>query len=172
VNLIDQLVALEEESQPTPLCGGGTVQCVVFTNTSGRMFAVGGEAQLRWRPSRFTMLDATYSFVWLGGADITGGAYPAHLASIRGIVPIKDGLLRLSAQGVFQSARRAQDGSMTGEAFLLNAGFSGEYSFIRYFAGVQNILDQRPVVPVLSEINFSKVPQYGRTFYVELAASF
>ncbi len=172
VNLIDQLVALEEESQPIPLCGGGTVQCVVFTNTSGRMYAVGGEAQLRWRPARFTMLDATYSFVWLGGADITGGAYPAHLASIRGIVPIKDGLLRLSAQGVFQSARRAQDGSMTGEAFLLNAGFSGEYAFIRYFAGVQNILDQRPVVPVLSEINFSKVPQYGRTFYVELAASF
>ena len=37
---------------------------------------------------------------------------------------------------------------------------------------MQNLLDQRYSVPVLSEINFSRVPQYGRTFYVELAASF
>ncbi len=173
-NLIDQLVVLEEESLATPLCGAGgeAAQCVVFNNTRGRMLAAGAEAQLRWRPGRFTLVDASYSFVWLGGVDLTGGAYPAHMAALRALVPIKDGLVRLSTQVVFQSARRAQDSTFIGEALMLNVGLSGEYAFLRYFAGVQNLLDQRPVLPVLSEIAFNRVPQYGRTFYVELAAGF
>ncbi len=173
-NLIDQLVVLAEEMEPTPLCGnGGTpTQCVVYTNSGGRLMAGGAEAQLRWQPGRFTLVDASYSFVWLGGADITGGAYPMHLASIRALVPIKDGLVRLSTQGTYQSGRRAQDGSLLGEAVLINVGLSGEYGPIRYFAGVQNLLDQRYSVPLLSEIAFSRVPQYGRTFYLELAAGF
>lgn len=173
-NLIDQLVVLAEETEPTPLCGsGGTpTQCVVYTNSNGTLMAGGAEAQLRWRPGRFTLVEGSYSFVWLGGVDITGGAYPMHLASIRALVPIKEGLVRLSTQGTYQSGRRAQDGSLLGEALLLNVGLSGEYGPIRYFAGVQNLLDQRYAVPVLSEIAFSRVPQYGRTFYIELAAGF
>ena len=124
-------------------------------------------------PGRFTLVDASYSFTTLVGAEaITGGAYPAHVASLRAMVPLKEGLVRLSGQGIFQSARRAQDGSAIGEAFLLNFGLSGEYGPVRYFAGVQNLLDQRYVVPVLSEIAFSKVPQYGRTFFIEVAAGF
>lgn len=173
-NLIDQLVVLSEELEPTPLCGAGgePAQCVVYTNSGGTLMAGGAEAQLRWRPGRYTLVEGSYSFVWLGGVDITGGAYPMHLASIRALVPIKEGLVRLSTQGTYQSGRRAQDGTFLGEAVLLNVGLSGEYGPIRYFAGVQNLLDQRYSVPVLSEINFSRVPQYGRTFYVELAASF
>jgi outer membrane receptor protein involved in Fe transport len=173
-NLIDQLVVLREDTLATPLCGtaGVPVQCVVYTNSAGRLTAGGAEVELRWQPGRFTLVDASYSFVMLGGADITGGAYPMHVASLRAMVPIKEGLVRLSGQGVYQSGRRAQDGSIVGEALLLNLGLSGEYGPVRYFAGVQNLLDQRYMVPVLSDTGYSKIPQYGRTFYIELAASF
>jgi hypothetical protein len=95
-----------------------------------------------------------------------------HLASVRALVPIKEGLVRLSGQAVFNSARRAFDGAFTGEFLNVNFGVSGEYGPIRYFAGVQNLLDQRPFIPVLSEIAFNRVPQYGRTFMVELSAGF
>ena len=173
-NLIDQLVVLTPDTAETPACGtvDEPVQCYSYANSAGRLTAGGAEVELRWQPGRFTLVDASYSFVMLGGADITGGAYPMHIASLRAMVPLKEGLVRLSGQGVFQSARRAQDGTFTGEAFLLNFGLSGEYGPVRYFAGVQNLLDQRYVVPVLSEIAFSKVPQYGRTFFIELSAGF
>ncbi len=173
-NLIDQLVVLSEETLDTPACGSAEApaQCLSYGNSPGRLTAGGAELELRWQPGRFTLVDASYSFVMLGGADITGGAYPMHVASLRAMVPLKEGLVRLSGQGVFQSGRRAQDGTSAGEAFLLNFGLSGEYGPIRYFAGVQNLLDQRYVVPVLSETAFSKVPQYGRTFFIELAAGF
>jgi outer membrane receptor protein involved in Fe transport len=173
-NLIDQLVVLSEDAFEQPLCGGAAdpVQCVVYSNSPGTLYAGGAEAQIRWQPGRFTLVDASYSFVMLGGADITGKAYPMHVAALRAMVPLKEGLVRLSGQGVYQSGRRAQDGSLIGEALLINFGLSGEYGPIRYFAGVQNLLDQRYQVPVLSEVAVSRVPQYGRTFFIELAASF
>ena len=174
-NLINQLVVLTEDpADGTPRCGssGMPVQCVVYTNSAGALTAGGAELQLRWQPGRFTLFDGSYSFVMLGGADITGGAYPMHVASLRAMVPLKEGLVRLSGQGVYQSGRRAQDGTVIGEALLLNFGLSGEYGPVRYFAGVQNLLDQRYLVPVLSDTRYSKVPQYGRTFYIELAAGF
>ena len=171
-NIIEDLVVLEEEAVDPPACSGGAVQCVSFRNSGGVLRAVGAEAQVRWQPSRFTLVDATYSFVWLHGDGAGSQSYPQHLASVRALVPIKEGLVRLSTQAVFNSARRATDGSMIGEFLNLNVGLSGEYGFLRYFAGVQNLLDQRPTLPVLSEVAFSRVPQYGRTFWVELSAGF
>ncbi len=173
-NLINQLVVLREESTDPPSCGAplGTVQCYSYSNSQQALTATGAEAQLRWQPGRFTLVEANYSFVILGGADAATASYPMHMASLRAMVPLKEGLVRLSGQGVFTSGRRADDGSMIGEAFLLNFGLSGEYGPLRYFAGVQNLLDQRYVVPVLSEIFFTRVPQYGRTFFIELSAGF
>ncbi|MDP1825096.1 MAG: TonB-dependent receptor [Archangium sp.] len=173
-NLIDQLVVLSEDTFETPLCATveGPTQCVVYSNSPGRLTAAGAEVQLRWQPGRFTLVEASYSFVTLGGADITGAAYPSHVAALRAMVPLKEGLVRLSGQGIYQSGRRARDGTAAGEALLLNFGLSGEYGPVRYFAGVQNLLDQRYAVPVLSEAAASKVPQYGRTFFIELSAGF
>jgi outer membrane receptor protein involved in Fe transport len=37
---------------------------------------------------------------------------------------------------------------------------------------VQNLLDQRFVLPVVSEAGAAVIPQYGRTFWLELAATF
>jgi len=171
-NLINQLVVLREEAEDPPLCGGGQVQCYSFSNSTQPLTALGAEAQVRWQPGRFTLVEANYSFVMLGGKDASIASYPMHMASLRAMVPIKEGLVRLSTQGTFMSGRRADDGSRIGEALLINAGLSGEYGPIRYFAGIQNLLDQRYVVPVLSEIFYTRVPQYGRTFFIELSAGF
>jgi outer membrane receptor for ferrienterochelin and colicins len=173
-NLLDRLIVLQQDEASTPRCGSGDapVQCVVYANTAQRLSAGGGEAAVRWQPGRFTLVNATYSFVMLGGQGADAVAYPQHLASLKALVPVKGGVLRLSGQVTYQSARRAADGSRTGEALLLNAGLQGEYGPLRYFAGVRNLLDQRVLLPVSTESGFGKVQQYGRTLYVELAASF
>lgn len=171
-NIIQNLVVLGEDADEPPQCGGGTVQCYSFRNSAGTLTALGAEAQVHWQPGRFMLVDATYSFVWLNGDGGSDASYPMHIAAARAMVPLKDSLLRLSGQLTFNSARRAQDGSMTGEFVHLNFGVAGEYGPVRYFAGVRNLLDQQPVLPVLSEIYFTRVPQYGRSFMIELSAGF
>lgn len=174
VNFIDSLVVLSEDAAAVPECGTprGTVQCVSYANGGTGLIATGAEAQLRWQPGRFLMLDGTYSFVVLVGPGSEVASYPMHLASLRAMAPVYESLLRLSAQAVFNSARRAENGQLIGEQLLLNAGLSGEWRWLRYFAGVRNLLDQQPMLPVLSEINLTRVPSYGRSFFLELAASF
>ena len=128
---------------------------------------------MRWQPGRFTLVDANYSFVVLRGGDPDNSPiYPTHLASVRALVPLREGLLRLSTQLTYQSSRPDPAGNPTGEALLVNFGFSGEYGPVRYFAGVQNLLDQRIGLPVSSEAGNIVVSQYGRTFWLELAAGF
>ncbi len=172
-NLIDRLVVLTEENETPPGCADGT-QCFVYTNASRGLTALGAEAQLRWQPGRFTLVEGTYSFVLLGGPGLSDApAYPTHLASARAMIPLKEGLVRLSGQATYQSGRRDPvTGTSFGEALLLNFGLSGDYGPVRYFAGVQNLLDQRYLLPVVSEVGAGVIPQYGRTFWLELAATF
>lgn len=174
-NLIDHLVALTPDEFKVPLCNNGT-QCQVYKNGLNRFTALGAEAQLRWQPSRFTLVEATYSFVNVSGVPNPDGTaseppYPMHLASVRAMVPLKEGLLRLSAQGTYQSSRLDPNGNPTGEALVINLGLAGEYGFVRYFAGVQNLLDQRAGLPFNGE-KIGVVSQYGRTFWLELVAGF
>lgn len=174
-NLIDRLVQLKSQTLDVPGCGTETspAQCLVYGNSAKRLWAVGAEAELRWQPGRFTLVDLTYSFAMLGGAP-TGDlpAYPAHMASAKAMVPLKEGLVRLSAQLTYQSARHYLGDQMIGEAFLVNLGFSGEYGPLRYFAGVRNLLDSRYVLPVANELGLGQVQQLGRTFWLEVAAGF
>lgn len=174
-NLIDRLVTLVPEALPMPVCGTSDkrVQCKFYANSLNRLTAIGAEAQLRWQPGRFTLVDATYSFVVLSGGDPDNApVYPTHLASVRAMVPLREGLLRLSSQVTYQSARPDALGASTGEALLVNFGFAGDFGPVRYFAGVQNLLDQRFGLPVFSESGNLVVSQYGRTFWLELAAGF
>jgi outer membrane receptor for ferrienterochelin and colicins len=172
-NLIDRLVLLREEAKTPPACGND-MQCFVYTNASAGLTALGAEAQLRWQPGRFTLVEGTYSFVVLGGPGVGDApAYPSHLASARAMIPLKQGLVRLSGQATYQSGRRqsAQD-TPVGESLVLNFGVSGDFQAVRYFAGVQNLLDQRALLPVVSDVGAGLIPQYGRTFWLELTATF
>ncbi len=175
-NLIDRLVRLREEPSGVRRCGpGGRMDepCLVFVNVGEQLQAVGAEAQVRWQPGRFTLVDATYSFVFLRGTGVNeASAYPMHLASLKGMVPLKEGWVRLSGQGTYQSARRDAAGAAQGEALLLDLGLSGEYGPVRYFAGVKNLLDSRYLLPITTEASVPFAPQYGRTFWLELAAGF
>jgi outer membrane receptor for ferrienterochelin and colicins len=55
---------------------------------------------------------------------------------------------------------------------LLGVGLSGEFSRFRYFAGVQNLLDDEYLLPVSAESSQGPVPQYGRTFSLQITGSY
>ena len=171
-NRIHSLVVLEQEHAPEPGCGpeGAREQCLVYQNATGMLRAFGAEAGLRWQPGRHALVDASYSFVNLVGAspEVQSGT-PVHLASGRLLTPLAEPFVRLSFQATYQSARKgARVPEGAGEALLLNVGLSGETEHLRYFAGVQNLLDVKYALPVGSEFPEPVVPQYGRTFSVSL----
>lgn len=174
-NRITNLVVLGTQEGP-PRCGTPPemTSCLVFSNRPGETLAWGVEAGLHWQPGRYLMMDLGYSFVTLRNAsEEVAAATPAHLATGRLMVPLLNGELRLATQATYQSARGSgKEGPAQGEALLINVGFSGEYQNLRYFAGVQNLLDSRYALPLGSERAAAAVPQYGRTFTLQLTASF
>lgn len=175
-NRITNLVVLEAQPGP-PRCGSpsGSLQCLVFTNQSGETLAWGAEAGLHWQPGRYLLVDLSYSFVTLQNAseEVVDSA-PAHLATGRLLLPLgNNGNLRLATQATYQSARgTAKEGAENGEALLLGVGLSGELQNLRYFAGVQNLLDSRYALSLGTERAAAPVPQYGRTFTLQLTGSF
>lgn len=174
-NRISNLVVLEQQAGP-PQCGlpAGSTQCLVFANRSGETLAWGAEAELHWQPGRYLMVDLSYSFVTLRNAseDVASSA-PAHLASGRLLVPLSGSEVRLSTQATYQSARGSTaGGAAQGEALLVSLGLSGEFQHLRYFAGVQNLLDAQYALPLGDDHAPAPIPQYGRTFTLQLSGSF
>ena len=151
------------------------MQCLVFSNRPGETLAWGAEAGLHWQPGRYLLVDLSYSFVTLQNAseEVVDSA-PAHLATGRLMLPLgNNGNLRLATQATYQSARgSAKEGAENGEALLLGVGLSGELQNLRYFAGVQNLLDSRYALSLGTERAAAPVPQYGRTFTLQLTGSF
>jgi outer membrane receptor protein involved in Fe transport len=174
-NRISNLVTLETDALPVPQCGIplGTEQCFVFKNSTNETLAWGAEAGVHWQPGRFLLVDMSYSYVSLRHAlDEVKDSTPAHIVSGRMLLPLGDGSIRLATQATYQSARTSSEGQDIGEALLLGVGLSGEFSRFRYFAGVQNLLDQQYRLPVTSDISAGPVLQYGRTFTMQLTASY
>jgi outer membrane receptor for ferrienterochelin and colicin len=174
-NRISNLVVLEAEEGPAR-CGSpsGAESCFVFSNRSGETLAWGAEAGLHWQPGRYLMVDLSYSFVTLrDDEEDVGSTTPAHLASGRLLLPLGSGDVRLATQVTYQSAwGTAREGADKGEALLVGVGFSGEMAHLRYFAGVQNLLDARYALPLGEERAAAPVPQYGRTFTLQLTGNF
>lgn len=170
-NRMTRLVVLEQE-EGEPRCGTPPAQvpCRVFANDSGETVAWGAEAGLRWQPERHLLVDLGYSYVRL--RTTTGVELPApeHLASGRLLTPLAGDGLRLALQATWQSPRRSSTSSVPeSEALLVGLGFSGEWERLRYFAGVHNLLDVRYALPVNDQV--APVPQYGRTFTLQLTGS-
>jgi outer membrane receptor for ferrienterochelin and colicins len=178
LNIIDHLVVLTSENLVVPACGPPdmpqTVQCFINTNSPTRIYATGAEAELRWQANRFMFVDASYSFVKLLNAttDITAGTV-THLVSARAVIPLYENIVRLGAQVLYTSPRYLAEGQPgVGEALNINFGLSGQLTHVRYFAGVQNLLDQRAALPVPTEAGFGTIPQYGRTFWLSVALQY
>ncbi len=174
-NRISNLVVLETEDGPAR-CGtpSGSESCFVFSNRAGETLAWGAEAGLHWQPGRYLMVDLNYSFVTLrDDEEDVGSTTPAHLASGRMLLPLGNSDVRLATQVTYQSAwGMAREGADKGEALLVGVGFSGEMAHLRYFAGVQNLLDARYALPLGEERAAAPVPQYGRTFTLQLTGNF
>ncbi|MFP2911917.1 TonB-dependent receptor domain-containing protein, partial [Pyxidicoccus sp. 3LFB2] len=171
-NRISNLIQLQTEASPSGDCGG--VACLRFTNDDGTTLAWGAEAGVHWQPGRWLLVDLSYSYVTLRDAseDVLAAA-PAHLVSGRLMLPVGGGDMRLATQATYQSARpTGAGGSDSGEALLIGFGLSGDYGPLRYFAGVQNLLDARYTLPVSEENSIAPVPQYGRTFTLQLTGTF
>jgi outer membrane receptor for ferrienterochelin and colicins len=172
-NLIDELVVLQTDEEPVPQCGAiaNTEQCLAYANAPGTQHATGAELQLRWQPGRNLLVDVTYSFAYLWDQSSPAALNaPQHVVNARALVPIFDNYLRVSLHGLYQSPRGNDLIGRTGEALLLNLGLSGEFKWLRWYAGVQNLLDQRYRLPIVSEGQIGSVPQDGRTFWLELSA--
>ena len=173
-NRISNLVVLGQEAGPAQ-CGspGAQVACLQYQNSKRTLFATGAEAELRWQPGRFTLVDLSYSYVRLGGGfDSIDATAPAHLASVRVLLPLSESI-RLATQGSYQSDRRDPlSGTKAGEALLVDLGVSGEVDHLRYFAGVKNLFDERYSLPLGTTFSTPALPQYGRTFLVQLTAGF
>jgi outer membrane receptor protein involved in Fe transport len=194
-NLIDRLVVLGYQDMPASMpmgcvdATGAANPCLVFNNSAQRISALGAEVEARWQPGRYTLVDIGYSFVWLTSSakrDDTAAqtdfadasrATPRHIVFARAMVPIVGQELRLSGQLTYQSPRatfKPDPGAPAGlgESLLINVGLAGQYGHVRYFAGVRNLLDDHFFLPAGADTGQIAVPQYVRTFFVELAAGF
>jgi outer membrane receptor for ferrienterochelin and colicins len=175
-NRIRQLVMLVPDAGSFSACGAPREPkpCVVFQNAQEALRALGAEAELRWQAGQYALLDLSYAYVALmGNFPSIEAQTPSHLASARLMLPIYQSSIRLAAQATYQSARRSPElRAPTGEALLVGFAISGEYEHLRYFAGVTNLLDVNYALPAGSGTGISTVPQYGRSFLIEVAGAF
>ncbi|HEY3447690.1 MAG TPA: TonB-dependent receptor [Myxococcales bacterium] len=151
-------------------------------NAPGLVRTQGAELELRWQPSRLAMVTATYTFQQMFVTGVSDPAdqaalrsnVPPHMFSLRGMFPISAPFVVGSAEAVYNAARLDRAGLRTGELLYLNAGLSGELpsARFRYWAGVKNLLDERPQLPASPDVSTATLPAYGRTFQVQLTASY
>ncbi len=173
LNVMEQQITLQAEREAVPRCtlGDTPAQCEFMGNAEQAVANVGAELVASWRPARWSLLEAQYTFVsFLGPRGSATSLHPPHVVSLRGLVPLVGPALRVSAQLVFQAAKRRGDGSYVGEAGFANLGLSGQVAWVRYFAGLKNLFDAQPLVPN-SGGRAAFIPEYGRSFWVEVGAS-
>jgi outer membrane receptor for ferrienterochelin and colicins len=152
-------------------CGAGG--CLAYRNASGVTKAWGLETGVHWQPGRRLLVDVSYAWVGLqdAGATLEAGT-PAHLAVARLLVPVADGSVRLATQATYQGARGDAVGPAGGEALLVGFGVSGDHGRLRYFAGVNNLLDSAYALPALTPSAADAIPQYRRTFTLQLTGTY
>ena len=156
-----------------PQDGCATVACVAYANAEGTARDWSAQAGLHWQPGRLLLVDVSYTWARLEQAPAEVAALgPRHLATARLLLPVADGSVRLATQATYQGARGAGRGSEGGEALLVGLGVSGDYGRLRYFAGVENLLDADYALPSLAPSAASAVPQYRRTFVLQLTGSY
>jgi len=141
--------------------------------------ALGADVELRREWRRGSMLAVTYGYQSARFLEGTGNKRlpnaPEHLASFRGVVPVVRDLASLGARVRLEAPRRLQGtDETTRTAAVLDATLSGnlrEYG-LRYVIGVYNITAFRFQVPVTETFASRTIPQNGRTFLIDLLATF
>jgi len=180
------MVLLPNEDPEAPRCGTASARtpCLAFQNAPGLVQSVGAEAEVHWQPGRFTLVDVSYSYVWLlDPSQKLQATHPTHLLTGRILVPLGSSGVRFCTQAVYQSAwGQGTEGERpgTGEALLIRVGFSGEMGMpselglLRWFVGADNLLDVHYALPTGLDATSGPplVQQYGRTFAVQVSTTF
>ncbi len=155
-----------------------------FQNKSALTFSAGAEGEVRWQPRPDALVAFWYSFNQIrnnnGNPDVPNA--PQHSGALRVMAPVAYERLSIATELVYNSARFAASDDprlpdvTLGESLNWNAGLTGVYApwQLRYGAFVDNVLDEKPLLPGGLEIPFPNhaVPQLGRTFRITANASF
>ena len=155
-----------------------------YQNSPGPVYAGGVEGEVRWQAGPGYLLSAWYACAvvrqgsFLQGLEIPNS--PQSTGAVRALIPVVGPLLSASSELIYGGRRQSfgQPSRAVGESLQWNLGLSGNYAQQRYGlhygAFVQNLLDQKPLLPAGPEISFPAhaIPQYGRTVRLQIGASF
>jgi outer membrane receptor protein involved in Fe transport len=152
-----------------------------FANSPDPALLAGGDVEIRREFREGWMLSASYAYersVLLSSslADPRLVNAPEHMTSFRGIVPVIRDLVSLALRMTVEAPRRisADLPDTTPTALIADAAVSGSIRpfGLHYTVGVYNIADQRYPVPVSATFASRTMPQNGRTFLVDLTATY
>ncbi|MFO0755244.1 MAG: TonB-dependent receptor [Byssovorax sp.] len=155
---------------------------VRYANSRSPSMTLGGDIEIRREWRKGWMLAAMYGYAWARVLDATLAHpelvnAPAHLASIRSVVPVVRELCSLGLRARLEAPRRISletGDAMTRGAVILDATISGNVRGygLRYVLGVYNISDRRYEVPITDTFQSRTMPQNGRTFQVDFLATY
>jgi outer membrane receptor protein involved in Fe transport len=171
------------------LTGSGPI---FFGNRGSITHTAGIEGEARWQPEPGALVAVWYAFahvvndqVCTAGRCVPGFIVPnvpTHTAALRMLWPVLPGMLSVSSELIYGSSRYTvfvDNNNLetpVGEQFIWNAGLTGALGRggPRFTLLVQNLLDQKPLLPAGLEVPFAPraVPQVGRTFRATLGGSF
>jgi hypothetical protein len=152
-----------------------------YVNSASPALLAGGDVEIRRELRRGWMLSASYGYERaqflsspLSSPRLLNA--PEHMASLRGIAPVIRDLAIAALRLTLEAPRRIgfDSPATTGTALIADATVSGnvrDYG-LHYTVGVYNIADVRYAVPVSSTFATPTLPQNGRTFLVDVTATY
>jgi outer membrane receptor protein involved in Fe transport len=166
---LSSLIVLAGAPTPPP----GAENAVQFQNVADPVWVLGAEGELRWQPTRLTLVSFAYAFQYGRRLASEGprelGNSPAHMASLRAMRPLAPGVM-VAGEAVYGSPRLARDGSRVGEALLVNVTLSGEVPRLGLGWSLSgfNLLDDAYLVPSSYGSQAPALPQRGRMLQLSL----
>ena len=166
-----------------------------FGNRDSLTLSSGLEAEARWSPEPGALVEVWYAWEHVFNQPVFDTVnnrqqrnvvpnVPSHTAALRILWPVAQDLLSVSTEVIYNSGRYTiflnytPDGleHNVGEQVIWNVGFTGTLGRRgpRFTLTVQDLLDQRPLLPVGFEVPFTPraVTQPGRTFRATIYSAF
>lgn len=153
-----------------------------FANIDTDLWTAGAEIELRRPFLQGWMASIQYSYQRTGEgviSDLLGNPHaisnsPNHLAAFKLVNPLVRPSLQMANRLIFEGPRVDRVGELTSPVFLWDLVFSGQVPDLpfRYAAGVRNLLNWQYAHPVGEDILDIRLSQPGRTFVVDISATF
>lgn len=162
---------------PTP----GDPEVIQYVNSGSPALTVGGDVELRRDFRGGWALGAMYGYQLARYLDSSLANprlinAPEHLASVRGVAPIVRDLVSLGLRATLDAPKRISLDSddTTAPAVIGDITVSGSVPLfgLRFAAGIYNVADRRPEAPVAGTFASRTLPQNGRTFLVDVLATY